>query len=171
MIGYVDMWFSSDGATWHQVNYEEGSGSNLYSSMEWALTEVDNADIYLGKWGHRLLPWTKETDEGEMEPALYFLAGDAAGDGSFVSDVFVSTETLFCSLEGIVCGGVGTCTDYGCTCTTTEGDFCTVGDSDSQSAATRSAPFGGFSSPSVTVAVSTLAASALLATQRTPRPQ
>lgn len=75
------------------MNYEEGSGSNLYSSMEWALTEVDNADIYLGKWGHRLLPWTIENSEGEREPALYFLAGDAVGDGSFVSDVFVSTET------------------------------------------------------------------------------
>lgn len=77
-----------------------------------------------------------------------------------------SVRTVFCSLEGIVCGGVGTCTDYGCTCTTTGGDFCTVGDSDSQSVATRSAPFGGFSSPSVAVAVSTLAASAVLVTQR-----
>lgn len=76
-----------------KVNYEEGSGSNLYSSMEWALTEVDNIPIYLGKWGHRLLPWTRENDAGEVEPALYFLAGDAVGDGSYVSDVFVSTET------------------------------------------------------------------------------
>lgn len=56
--------------------------------MEWALTEVDDDPIYLGKWGHRMLPWTKDN-----EPALYFIAGDAVGDGSFVSDVFVNTET------------------------------------------------------------------------------
>lgn len=77
-----------------KVNYEEGStGSNLYSSMEWALTEVDNIPTYLGKWGHRMLAWTSDGDDGEKEPALYLIAGDAVEGGSFVSDVFVSTET------------------------------------------------------------------------------
>lgn len=75
------------------MSYQEGSGSNLYSSMEWALTEVDNDPIYLGKWGHRMLAWTRENDEGNIEPALYLLGGDAVGGGSFVSDVFVTTET------------------------------------------------------------------------------
>lgn len=79
-----------------KVNYEEGSDSNLYSSMEWALTEVDNDPIYLGKWGHRMVPWITNDDEGQSEPALYFLGGDAVGGGSFVSDVFVSTETCEC---------------------------------------------------------------------------
>lgn len=61
--------------------------------MGWALTEVDNTPTYLGKWGHRMLAWTSENDQGEKEPALYLIAGDAVGGGSFVSDVFVSTET------------------------------------------------------------------------------
>lgn len=98
------------------MNYEEGSttGSNLYSSMEWALTEVDNIPIYLGKWGHRMLAWTTDTDEGEQEPALYLIAGDAVEGGSFVSDVFVSTETrkeqeealcscFYCSHSSMLC--------------------------------------------------------------------
>lgn len=76
-----------------KVNYEEGAGSNLYSSMGWALTEVDNIPTYVGKWGHRMLAWTKTNDEGAKEPALYLIAGDAVDGGSFVSDVFVSTET------------------------------------------------------------------------------
>lgn len=76
-----------------KVNYEEGAGSNLYSSMGWALTEVDNIPTYVGKWGHRMLAWTKTNDEGTEEPALYLIAGDAVDGGSFVSDVFVSTET------------------------------------------------------------------------------
>ncbi|CAM9754300.1 unnamed protein product [Ascophyllum nodosum] len=139
MIGYVDMWFSSDGLTWHKVNYEEGEGSNLYSSMGWALTEVDNVATYLGKWGHRMLASTVEDGQGGSEPALYFIAGDTVGGGSFVSDVFVSTETLFCTLEGIVCGGVGTCVDFGCECppALAGGDFCTIDLSDSKSAAAR----------------------------------
>lgn len=57
------------------------------------MTEVDNDPVYLGKWGHRMLPWRRKNDAGEEEPAIYFLAGDAVGGGSFVSDVFVSTET------------------------------------------------------------------------------
>lgn len=77
----------------NKVNYEEGSGSNLYSSMGWALTEVDNVPTYVGKWGHRMVAWTKTNDEGIDEPALYLIAGDAVDGGSFVSDVFVSTET------------------------------------------------------------------------------
>lgn len=64
--------------------------------MEWALTEVDNDPIYLGKWGHRMLAWTRANSAGEKKPALYFVAGDAVGGGSYVSDVFVSTETCEC---------------------------------------------------------------------------
>ncbi len=36
MDAFVDMWFSRDGLEWHEVNYDEGSGSNRYSSMNWA---------------------------------------------------------------------------------------------------------------------------------------
>lgn len=61
--------------------------------MGWALTEVDNVPTYVGKWGHRMVAWTKTNDEGIDEPALYLIAGDAVDGGSFVSDVFVSTET------------------------------------------------------------------------------
>lgn len=78
------------------MNYEEGEGSNLYSSMGWALTEVESVPTYLGKWGHRMLAWTVEDGQGGREPALYFIAGDAVGGGSFVSDVFVSTKTREC---------------------------------------------------------------------------
>lgn len=66
---------------------------NLYSSMKWALTEVDNIPTYLGKWGHRMLAWTTDGADGQEVPALYMIAGDAVEGGSFVSDVFVSTET------------------------------------------------------------------------------
>ncbi|CAM9703015.1 unnamed protein product [Hapterophycus canaliculatus] len=147
MIGYVDMWFSTDGLTWHQVNYEEGStGVNLYSSMTWALTEVDNIPTYLGKWGHRMLAWTTNDNDGEEQPALYLIAGDAVEGGSFVSDVFVTNETLFCTSEGIVCGGVGICVDFGCDCESTAdgtgvgGDFCTADQTDPESAGCRAAP-------------------------------
>lgn len=61
--------------------------------MRWALTEVDNTPTYLGKWGHRMLGWVTDNNQGEQEPALYLIAGDAVEGGSFVSDVFVSTET------------------------------------------------------------------------------
>lgn len=61
--------------------------------MRWALTEVDNTPTYLGKWGHRMLAWVTDNAQGEEEPALYLIAGDAVEGGSFVSDVFVSTET------------------------------------------------------------------------------
>lgn len=54
---------------------------------------MDNIPTYLGKWGHRMLAWEQENDAGEKEPALYLIAGDAVEGGSFVSDVFVSTET------------------------------------------------------------------------------
>lgn len=64
--------------------------------MGWALTEIDNIPTYLGKWGHRMLAWTAVNAEGQSEPALYLIAGDAVGGGSFVSDVFVSTETCEC---------------------------------------------------------------------------
>lgn len=90
--------------------------------MGWALTEVDNSPIYLGKWGHRMLAWATDNDEGEQEPALYLIAGDAVEGGSFVSDVFVSTETrekqacsscfcarflcVFCFFMSAVCHGM-----------------------------------------------------------------
>lgn len=90
MLSAADVRYSPHGK---KVNYEEGSGSNLYSSMGWALTEVDNIPTYVGKWGHRMLAWTTTNEQGEEEPALYLIAGDAVGGGSFVSDVFVSTET------------------------------------------------------------------------------
>lgn len=61
--------------------------------MGWALTEVDNVPTYLGKWGHRMLAWTTANAVGEKDAALYLIAGDTVGGGSFVSDVFVSTET------------------------------------------------------------------------------
>lgn len=61
--------------------------------MGWALTEVENIPTYLGKWGHRMLAWTMKNSQGEEKPALIFIAGDAVGGGSFVSDVFISTET------------------------------------------------------------------------------
>jgi hypothetical protein len=40
MIALMDMWWSADGHAWRKVNYEEGSGANAYSSMEWTLTQV-----------------------------------------------------------------------------------------------------------------------------------
>ncbi len=36
MDAFADMWFSIDGLDWQKVSYDEGSGSNRYSSMNWA---------------------------------------------------------------------------------------------------------------------------------------
>lgn len=50
----------------------------------------------------------------------------------------MSLRKVFCTSEGLVCGGVGTCDDFGCTCPESDGgDFCTGSASDSQSIATR----------------------------------
>ncbi len=44
MDAFVDMWFSRDGLEWHKVSYDEGSGSNRYSSMNWAEV-MDNKNM------------------------------------------------------------------------------------------------------------------------------
>ena len=53
---HTDTWWSSDGAKWNRVNYEEGSRDtgNIYSTNEWTETKIDGKTTYRGKWGHSL---------------------------------------------------------------------------------------------------------------------
>ena len=59
---------------------------------------------------------------------------------------FCATNKVFCTSEGIVCGGVGTCVDFGCVCDSAGegagGDFCTADQADSESAGTRTVALG-----------------------------
>ncbi|CAN0572859.1 unnamed protein product, partial [Ectocarpus sp. 12 AP-2014] len=70
---------------------------------------------------------------------------------------------VFCTAEGIVCGGIGTCVDFGCDCEGTSqgtgagGDFCTADETDSESAGAKNVPRG----VSLVVAINTVAAAVL----------
>ena len=61
--GYSDAWWTRDGVTWTQINFQFGGVSNytygynlqaLYTSQEWSKTVVNSATVYLGLWGHTL---------------------------------------------------------------------------------------------------------------------
>ncbi|KAG5191591.1 hypothetical protein JKP88DRAFT_295425 [Tribonema minus] len=127
MISLTDMWWSSNGYNWYKVNYEEGSGDNAYSSMEWTLTEAEGKSVHLGRWGHQMVAWNDTVVAADgtttQVPALYLIAGDTSGEGALANDVFVSNYTLLCSMGGIVCGNAGVCN--GCT-GSVRGNFCEV---------------------------------------------
>lgn len=65
---------------------------------------------------------------------------------------------VFCASEGIVCGGVGTCVNFGCECEDTAGgtiaggDFCTADQKDLESVGTRAFP------PDVSITMTAVAA-------------
>lgn len=133
VIAQMDMWFSSDGLKWYKANYEEGSGANAYSCMEWTATEVDNTAVHLGVWGHKMVAWEKSVSVTNATststttyPALYFVAGDTSGDGALSNLIYVSNDTLLCLMNGVVCGGKGKCLGTGgCSCSADySGDFC-----------------------------------------------
>lgn len=87
--------------------------------------------------------------------------------------VFVVVQ-VFCTSEGIVCGGIGTCVDFGCTCeregeetaeeTAAGGDFCTADQTDSESAGTRSAPLDVYIVAAVTTVATALSAVLVVST-------
>ena len=61
--GYSDGWWTRDGVTFTQINFQSGGVSNytygynlqpLYTSQEWSQTVVNSATVYLGLWGHTL---------------------------------------------------------------------------------------------------------------------
>ena len=41
-------------AKWYRVDWQQGSGDNLFSTNTWAKTSVSGKRVYAGKWGHRL---------------------------------------------------------------------------------------------------------------------
>lgn len=49
--GYVDMYWSYDGSTWHKTNYQEGKKESLYSTNEWTSTFIGGKYVHRGKWG------------------------------------------------------------------------------------------------------------------------
>lgn len=66
----------------------------------------------------------------------------------------MSTAAVFCSLEGTVCGGAGTCKDFGCSCLDKEaGHYCTGDNADSKSVGTQAAYFDSVLLATVTVVV------------------
>jgi len=50
--GYLDLWYTQDGAEWTQVNYQEGRKESQYSTNEWTRTLIKDTISYRGKWGH-----------------------------------------------------------------------------------------------------------------------
>lgn len=72
-----------------------------------------------------------------------------------------------------MCGGIGTCTNFGCDCegtaeeTAAGGDFCTADQTDSESAGTRAAPLDASIVAAVT-AVATLASAMLVVRTSSP---
>jgi hypothetical protein len=60
--GYVDMFWSYDGSTWHRVNYQEGHAESLYSTNEWASTQINGKYTYHGKWGHTIVSMPMKQD-------------------------------------------------------------------------------------------------------------
>ena len=109
---YTDTWWSSDGATWNKVNYEEGSKhtNNLYSTSEWTETTIEGRKIYRGKWGHSLEAFhvnqdiessnidvacpagssCKNVASAESKTPALFVIGGKFESGPVVNDVFVS---------------------------------------------------------------------------------
>lgn len=156
MEAYADLWWSYDGDSWVQVSMTEGSGSNLYSTEEWALTTVDDVSIYIGKWGMQLVNfkrvYTETSEDGTTTsttlPAMLLAGGDYADSGTQDSTVFVSGGGVLCSYKGVECNEHGTCDEGqgGCTCEEGYlGAFCTETDPDYTAAAPRRRPrWGGW---------------------------
>lgn len=64
MAGKADAFYSIDGITWVQINYQEGGGSTtvpFYSSELWSKTIVDTNTVYIGKWGLTALSFNRTT--------------------------------------------------------------------------------------------------------------
>jgi len=96
--GYVDMYWSYDGSTWHRINYEEGKEESLYSTNEWTSTLIGGKYVHRGKWGHSLesLPIDQDLDL----------------DGSIANDT-VALEFCSGSQEDIVKCTVGVANESG----------------------------------------------------------
>lgn len=113
--GFMDLWWSRDGVSWYQVNHQEGEQDVLYSSCLSYKTDIDDTEIYLGKYGHQMISF-KPRDS--WISALFFIAGrtttttDSAYEeigGALVNDVFMSSNGILCEIEGLTCSGAGIC--------------------------------------------------------------
>lgn len=111
--GYVDLWWSRDGVEWFQVSEilvgdDSGYGNTrnkartgkpraetLKSSSECFKTEVNDAVIYLGKYGHTMLPYRPI---GVDTPSLFLIGGDTVDEGITLPDVFQSSNGILCEL-------------------------------------------------------------------------
>lgn len=108
--GKSDAWWSRDGITWQQTNYQEGGGTGglgvpFYSSQEWVAATVDSKKIWLGQWGHTLITYNEKS--GLREPGdIFLIGGDKAAPGVFTNNVFrsLSRTGLFCDKLGDTCG-------------------------------------------------------------------
>lgn len=131
MSGFADGYYSSDGAQWTKINYEEGgvgaSTMPYYSSQEWvhpsplspllslhlyvphslsqqAQTIVDKKTKWIGLWGQSLI--TYNVSSGKATPGnLFLIAGSYTGLGTFSSRVFVNSGGIYCDVQGVVCNG------------------------------------------------------------------
>lgn len=117
--GYSDSYWSEDGITWNQMNYQEGGGSTFvefYSSELWSRTLVNSQTTYLGMWGATINSFNASNGE-EFPGDLILIGGDYDGAGGFSSAVFQSLGGLFCNIVGVQCNGNGQCGENGkCTC-------------------------------------------------------
>lgn len=115
LMGYMDLWWSRDGSHWYQVNHQEGEKDAMYTSCQAFKTEIDEEEIYLGKYGHQMIQFQPKDSNVS---ALFFVAGattttvDTAFEeigGALVNDVFVSSNGILCEIEGKTCSGNGIC--------------------------------------------------------------
>ena len=115
LVAYTDAWWSRDGISWYQINFQSGGdyfyGRNyqpLYSSQEWAKTVVNSQTVYLGLWGHTMINFNTSNFQ-EQPGSLFLIAGDYDGVGSLSNDVFQSDTGVFCDYLGVPCNNQALC--------------------------------------------------------------
>jgi hypothetical protein len=112
---HLDLWWTRDGIEWFQVSSTKSGDDSSYASSREAFTQkprsgrirpdtvtstceayqtsVQDRAMFLGKYGHTMLPFRPV---GSDVPALFFIAGDTDDDGPLVADVFQSTNGALC---------------------------------------------------------------------------
>ncbi|KAJ1451240.1 hypothetical protein M885DRAFT_468602 [Pelagophyceae sp. CCMP2097] len=136
--GCYDLWWTRDGVSWTEVTLADAAGTGLCTTLE--PYKVDDVDVYLGKYGHSMVPFWRKTEnnyvcrdpptlnEGNFIcmdsvyanlyiPALFFIAGDWGhyDESSLKSSaqVYASRATILCEIDGHSCPDAQAVRDQG----------------------------------------------------------